>query len=85
MRNPYIKTIDLDETAVPLSESSVNLDVTITTFPENADPMVVAVDGSGDAEWPAGVGVAFTDIDISRISVSGSSGDKVLIAGNSPA
>lgn len=85
VRSAYIATITLTTAWQKLSASSLILDVSLLAFADNAGDMLVRVNGGASASWPAGAQFGFTTVNLATIEVKGEAGDKVTIAGNSPA
>ncbi|RIK82061.1 MAG: hypothetical protein DCC67_07545 [Planctomycetota bacterium] len=85
MRNIILISLELGETFAAAAASRLIADCTITAFPANQQDMQVRVDGDDQhvADWSAGVGVMFEQIDLARLEFKGAAGDKVLIAGTS--
>ncbi len=64
-----------------LADERAVLTATLTAAPANAQPALVRVDGGAPASWPKGVANTFVGVDLSRVEVSGTSGDSMLVVG----
>lgn len=78
----YIKSFDLSGTWQALASSSMVMNATLVAAAGNAANASVRVDGGTAATWPAGATMRLEGVDLSRIQVSGTTGDKFTVAGN---
>ena len=76
-----IQSIAVSAAWQPLAASRTVMTASITTSPANTQPVQFRVDGGATVPWPAGVSNTLVSVDLSRIEVSGTSGDTVLVVG----
>lgn len=76
-----IQSITVSAAWQPLAASRTVMTASITTSPSNTQPVQFRVDGGASVPWPAGVANTLVGVDLSRIEVSGTSGDAVLLVG----
>lgn len=78
----YVKSVDLGASWAALASASMVMNATLVAAAGNAENASVRVDGGTAAAWPPGGRVRLEGVDLSRIEVSGTSGDTFLVAGN---
>ena len=77
-----LKSFAVSASWVAFSDVSEVFDVTIIAAADNAAEVSIRIDGGDAQDLPAGAEVRLEAADISRIEVSGTSGDLVLVGGN---
>lgn len=73
-----LATMDLGA-YTPVSATPFVADVRLIPDPSNADPISMRIDGDGGRVWPSDVQAELGVVDLSRLELSGTPGDRVLI------
>ena len=83
--NIYQKTLTLTTDWQALSATALVLDATLMVPQSNYGDVAVRInaDDSTLAYWPAGAPVAMRNVDLSRIQVKGTAGDKFTVVAQS--
>ncbi len=89
--NLYQKSLQANIGYTPLSDTPLVLDVTIIASSKNNSSVNVRFTSQGagglqliDASWPPGAIVSLRNVDLSKILVSGTLGNYLLVVGQAP-